>query len=101
MPGQIETFCPTTDLYLEMLREAQRVEDRKLVRLIRNRLRHAGRPPALSSAGCEIICFPRRVCGPIVAPIEDLPFWPRFGFGQIAAFAAVYCLFISCHAYFL
>ncbi len=99
MPGQIETFCPTTDLYLEMLREAQRVEDKKLVRLIRDRLRHAGRSPALTSAGCEIICFPRRVCGPITAPIEDLPFWPRFGFGQIAAFAAIYCLLISCHAY--
>ncbi|MGD9098081.1 MAG: hypothetical protein PVF97_08335, partial [Desulfobacterales bacterium] len=99
MPGQSETFCQTTDLYLEMLREAQRVEDKKLVRLIRNRLRHAGRPPALTSAGCEVICFPRRFCGSLAAPNEDLPFWPRFGFGQIAAFAAVYGLLISCHIF--
>ncbi len=99
MPAQIETFCQTTDLYLEMLREAQRVEDKKLVRLIRDRLRHAGRPPALTSAGCEIIGFPRRVCGPLATPIEDLPFWPRFGLGQITAFVAVYGLLISCHIF--
>ena len=101
MPAQLETYYQATDLYLQMLREAQRVEDKKLVRLIRNRLRHAGRPPVLTSAGCEIICFPRRVCAPIGAPIEDLPFWPRFGFRQIAAFAAIYCILISCHIYFV
>lgn len=99
MPAQFETFCHATDLYLEMLREAQRVEDKKLVRLIRNRLRNAGRSPALTSAGCEIICFPRRTCGSMTTPIEDLQFWPRFGFGHIATFAAVYCLLISCHAF--
>lgn len=99
MPEQFETFCQTTDLYLEMLRDAQRIEDKKLVCLIRNRLRHAGRAPVLTSAGCEIICFPRRVCESIAAPIEDLPFWPRFGFSQIAAFAAVYGLVISCHIF--
>ena len=99
MPKQVETFCQTTDLYLEMLREAQRVEDKKLVQLIRYRLKHAGRPPVLTSAGCEIICFPRRAYAPMPSPIEDLPFWPRFCFGQIAAFAAIYFLLISCHAY--
>jgi hypothetical protein len=99
MPDHVESFCQTTDLYLEMLREAQRVEDKKLVQLIRCRLKHAARPPVLTAAGCEIICFPRRACGPMPSPIEDLPFWPRFGFGQIAAFAAIYFLLISCHAY--
>ena len=53
MPAHVETFCQTTDLYLEMLREAQRVEDKKLVALIRRRLKHAallyGRPPAAKS----------------------------------------------------
>ena len=100
MPEQFERLYQPTDLYLEMLREAQRVEDKKLVRLIRDRLRHAAHPPVLTTAGCEIIGFPRRVCSPIVAPIEDLPFWPRFSFGHIAAYAAIYCLLISCHAYF-
>jgi hypothetical protein len=99
MPEQVETFCQTTDLYLEMLREAQRVEDKKLVQLIRCRLKHAAHPPVLTSAGCEIICFPRRVCMPIPSTMEDLPFWPRFGFGHIAVFAAIYCLLVSCHAY--
>ena len=99
MPQPVETFCQTTDLYLEMLREAQRVEDKKLVQLIRRRLKHAARPPVWTAAGCEIICFPRRAYAPMPAPIEDLPFWPRFGLGQIVAFAAIYCLLISCHAY--
>ena len=99
MPEQVETFCQTTDLYLEMLREAQRVEDKKLVALIRRRLKHTGRPPVLTPTGCEIIFFPRRVYSPMPAPIEDLPFWPRFGFGQIAAFGTIYFLLISCHAY--
>ena len=102
MPEHFERVYQPTDLYLEMLREAQRVEDKKLVRLIRDRLRHSAHPPVLTSGGCEIIGFPRRVCAPIVVPpIKDLPFWPRFGFGQIAAFAAIYCLLISCHAYFV
>ena len=61
MPERVETFCQTTDLYLEMLREAQRVEDKKLVQLIRRRLKHMGRSPKFTSAGCEIICFPRPV----------------------------------------
>jgi hypothetical protein len=101
MPAHVETFCQTTDLYLEMLREAQRVEDKKLVALIRRRLKHAARPPVRTPAGCEIICFPRHVYSPMSAPIEDLPFWPRFGFGQIAAFATIYFLLISCHSYLL
>lgn len=99
MPQPVETFCQTTDLYLEMLREAQRVEDKKLVQLIRRRLKHAARPPILTATGCEIICFPRRVYMPMPAPVEDLPFWPRFGLGQIAVFAGIYFLLISCHAY--
>jgi len=101
MPERVETFCQTTDLYLEMLREAQRIEDKKLVRLIRGRLKHVGRPPKRTAAGCEIICFPRPIYASLPAPIEDLPFWPRFGFGQIAIFAVVYGLLISCHTYLM
>ena len=101
MPERVEMFCQTTDLYLEMLREAQRVEDKKLVQLIRRRLKHVGRPPKFTSAGCEIICFPRPVYSPLSAPIQDRPFWPRFGFGQILVFAVVYGLLISCHSFFL
>ena len=101
MPERVEMFCQTTDLYLEMLREAQRVEDKRLVQLIRRRLKHMGRPPKFTSAGCEIICFPRPVFSRMPAPIEDLPFWPRFACGQILVFAVVYGLLISCHSYFM
>jgi hypothetical protein len=99
MPEQVRTFCQTTDLYLEMLREAQRVEDKKLIRLIRRRLKHAARPPVLTSSGCEIICFPRRVYAAIPSVNEDLPFWPRLDYGQVAVLAAVYFLLITCHTY--
>ncbi len=99
MPAPVETFSPTTDLYLQMLREAQRVEDKKLIRLLRDRLKHVGQPPKLTSAGCEIICFPGRGGLPVPSPIQDLPFWPHFGFGEIAAFAAIYLLMIACDTY--
>ena len=101
MSERVEPFCQTTDLYLEMLREAQRVEDKKLVQLIRRRLKHGSRAPLRTASGCEIIVFPRPAYTPIPAPIEDRPFWPRFGLGQIAVFAAIYGLLISCHAYFV
>ena len=101
MPERVETFCQTTDLYLEMLREAQRVEDKKLVQMIRRRLKCGACAPLLTTSGCEIIAFPRPAYTPMSAPIEDLPFWPRFGLGQIAVFAAIYGLLVSCHAYFL
>lgn len=99
MPEQVRTFCQTTDLYLEMLREAQRVEDKKLIQLIRRRLKHAAHPPVQTSTGCEIICFPRHAYMPMPTAIKDLPFWPRFGYGQVAVLAAIYFLLISCHTY--
>lgn len=98
MSEQARTFCQTTDLYLQMLREAQRVEDKKLIQLIRCRLKHVAHPPIQTSTGCEIISFPRHVYVAVPSTIKDLPFWPRFGFGQAAVLAAALFL-ITYHSY--
>lgn len=96
MAESYEPFYPTTDIYLEMLREAQRVEDRKLIRMIRRRLKHARQSPIFTTAGCEIIFFPRSEI-PGHPPIEDLPFWPRRLARELLLFAAGYALLIVSH----
>ena len=93
MSESYEPFFQTTDLYLEMLRDAQRVEDRKLVRMIRQRLKHARQVPVLTPCGCEIIFFPRMEI-PGRPPIEDLPFWPRRLARELLVLAAGYALLI-------
>ncbi|MBL0713250.1 MAG: hypothetical protein JJV98_06070 [Desulfosarcina sp.] len=96
MAESYEPFYQTTDIYLEMLREAQRVEDRKLIRMIRQRLKHARQAPIFTTGGCEIIFFPRAEmpCHPL---IQDLPFWPQRVVRQLIVLAAGYGLLIFTH----
>jgi hypothetical protein len=94
-----EPFYQPTDLYLEMLRDAQRVEDRKLIRMIRSRLKHVRRAPILTPCGCEVIFFPRTEI-PCRPPIEDLPFWPRRLVRELLVLAAGYALLIVTHTIF-
>ncbi len=98
MAESYEPFYPNTDIYLEMLREAQRVEDRKLIRMIRRRLVHARRSPVFTAGGCQIIFFPRTEI-PGHPPIEDLPFWPRRLARELVLFAAGYALLILSHTW--
>jgi len=55
-----EKYSETTDLYLQMLRNAQQIEDKKLVKLIVKRIHQT--TPALATyvtdSGCEITPFP-------------------------------------------
>jgi hypothetical protein len=94
-----EPFYPTTDIYLEMLRDAQRVEDRKLIRMIRQRLKGVQRAPVLTPCGCEIIFFPRAEY-PGRPSVEDLPFWPRRLVRELVVLAAGYALLIVSHTFF-
>ena len=96
MAESYEPFFPNTDIYLEMLREAQRVEDRKLIRMIRRRLKHARQSPIFTTGGCEIIFFPRSEI-PGHPPIEDLPFWPRRLARELVFLGAIYALLIVSH----
>lgn len=99
MSESYEPFYQTTDIYLDMLRHAQRVEDRKLIRMIRQRLKSVRQTPVLTTCGCEIIFFPRAAisCHP---PIEDLPFWPRRLVRELVVVAAGYALLIVSHTIF-
>ena len=99
MSESYESYYQPTDLYLEMLRDAQRIEDRKLIRLIRRRLKHARQAPVLTPCGCEDIFFPRPAV-PCPPPIEDLPFWPRRLMRELFVLAAGYALLIFTHTIF-
>ncbi len=99
MSESYESYYPNTDIYLEMLRDAQRVEDRKLIQMIRQRLKSVRQAPVLTPCGCEIIFFPRAEY-PVRPPIEDLPFWPRRLVRELVVLAAGYALLIVSHTLF-
>ncbi len=60
MPEILEEFNETTDLYLEILLEAQKMEDKKLIELIKQRLEFIEPSPPPTTGKCKIIAFPRR-----------------------------------------
>jgi hypothetical protein len=94
--SEIEEFNEMTDLYLELLRKAQEVEDKKLIELVRKRLRHTKKAPFFTVGGCEIITFPRTI-GTFLPPIKTTSFWPKVEFAQMAVFITCYLLFILGH----
>ncbi len=61
MPEIMEEFNETTDLYLEILVNAQRMEDKKLIRLIKQRLESVDASSSPPTRRCKIIMFPRRM----------------------------------------
>ena len=93
----METYSETTDIYREMLREAQRIEDKKLIRIIQQRLVSLGTVSCFTSSGCEIIYFPGSMTLPIQPP-EDGPFWPKFDYIQPIIILIGYLLLISTHS---
>ena len=93
-------FNETTDLYLEILQDAQQVEDRKLIRIIRQRLMYTGPGSYLTTDGCEIIFFPAPAAAP-VNPSDTSRFWPKFAFAQLGIILATYLLIvITGHSFF-
>ncbi len=94
MGQQHSEFNETTDLYLEILQEAQRVEDKKLVKIIRKRLRQMRQPVYATPNGCEIIMFPK-LFNPPYAPLKEPMFWPKQAFAHIAFILAGYLLLLT------
>ena len=89
-----DNFSDSRDIYLELLLEAQKIEDRKLVQLIRSRLREFSQMSSPTNYGCQIIPFPG-VCVATVTPPpsslhESAPFWPRFSLRHIGLFISGY-----------
>ena len=93
MAEPFDQFNETTDIYLEILREAQKIEDRKLIMMIHRRLRELQQSSRLTAHGCEIIPFPGSF-SPTIPPLQDGPFWPKFAYSQIAAILFSYILLI-------
>ncbi|MDJ0783939.1 MAG: hypothetical protein QNJ22_18355 [Desulfosarcinaceae bacterium] len=94
-----EAYTETTDIYLEILWQAQRVEDQKLVAMIKERLsRSAVKLHSVEPCG-NIIPFPALASSGL--PVEALPLsqeeptlWPRRpGLQGLSLFSA-YCAMI-------
>lgn len=93
MADTLDQFNETTDIYLEILREAQKIEDRKLIMMIHSRLRDLKHASRLTAHGCEIIAFPGNF-STAMPQIQDGPFWPKFAYSQIIAILFSYILLI-------
>ena len=86
-------YNETTDLYLEILREAQKIEDKKLIMMIKERLEDSGWNSFLTPEGCEIIPFPCTFTQP-AQPVESR-FWPKMEALQMILIFFMYLLFVS------
>ncbi|MCP3952145.1 MAG: hypothetical protein GY697_08010 [Desulfobacterales bacterium] len=93
-----ETFNETTDLYLQLLRKAQEVEDPRLVGMILDRLQQG--PPHLmaTESGCVVIPFPMNVIRP-ESCTDEARFWPRGAAAQVGHLMAFYALPVVAHSF--
>jgi hypothetical protein len=101
-----ESYSETKDLYLEILWQAQRVEDQKLVALIKERLRRRHEKVVAAEKCNKIIPFPVVTSGALAASAMPLSadepsMWPRRpglqGLYLISAYCAVVLLFTFLH----
>jgi len=92
MPVIHVEFNETTDLYLQILREAQLVEDRKLVRMVSQRLAKGHGCPEDLQEVARIIPFPTACNG--VAE-DSLQLWPKFELAQLMIIVVCYILLIA------
>lgn len=97
MNEPMESYSETIDLYREILREAQRIEDKRLIQIIQQRLKSLGNVSFFTSSGCEVINFPGSMALPI-QPLEDRPFWPKFDHIQIGIILIAYLILITTHS---
>lgn len=102
-----ETYTETKDLYLEILWQAQRVEDQKLVALIKERLaRGTGNNGSAVECHGQIIPFPALATGPLAVEglplaVEEPSLWPRRpalqGVSLFSAYCAAILFFLFLH----
>ena len=89
-------YSETKDLNLEILWQAQRVEDQKLVGLIRERLSRGGENFAPPKRCGQIIPFPLLAAGAVPLaglslPPEEPTLWPRRPGRQGVWLSGLYC----------
>jgi len=91
-----DQYIETTNLYWEMLWKAQRIEDKKLVHLIRRRLLDIKNQPHPAPLACQIIPFPASVA--VAAPLarkSSFSFWPKYPLTGTLSFLAAYFMIIA------
>ena len=96
MADRYTEFNETTDLYLEILQEAQEIEDKKLIELIRNRLRQMHQPVYATPDGCQIILFPKLLI-PQCRILKESRFWPKQALAHIGIILSFYLLMLTGH----
>ena len=94
-----EAFNETTDLYLQLLRKAQEVEDPRLVGMILERLKLGAPYLVATDSGCVVIPFPISIPWPEPQPAESC-FWPKVAVAQIGCLVAFYALLVVGHSFF-
>lgn len=87
-------YNETTDLYLDILHEAQKIEDKKLIRMIKDRLVHCDWKPFPASEECEIIPFPGSF-PPTFQTDEECRFWPKLDVLQMLLIFLAYLILVS------
>lgn len=98
MTDTTDQYIETTNLYWEMLWKAQRIEDKKLVHLIRRRLSDLTSQPHPAPLSCQIIPFPAPV--PAATPLarkSPFSFWPKYPLTGALSFLAAYFMIIAVH----
>ena len=96
MVDRYTEFNETTDMYLEILQEAQKVEDKKLIEIIRSRLRQMHEPVYATPDGCQIILFPRLLI-PSCQRLNEPRFWPKQALAHIAIILSTYLIMLTGH----
>lgn len=86
-------FNETTDLYLQLLRRAQEVEDPRLVGMILERLKQGAPPLMATDSGCVVIPFPIDAARP-EARVDESRFWPQLAAAQVVVIVALYSLLV-------
>ena len=93
-----EAFNETTDLYLQLLRKAQEVEDPRLVGMILERLRQGAPHLVATDSGCVVIPFPIGATWS-ESPPNELCFWPRVAVSQVGYLLTLYAFLVIGHAF--
>ena len=92
MNTRLQGYNDTTDIYLQILWSAQKIEDRKLILMIMDRLTNQALPIGEQSLPCEVIPFPGAYTPPL-APEDSLQLWPsRPQFQALLLFAGYWSM---------
>lgn len=88
------------DIYLEILKKAEKEADKALVKLIVERLKESDSTPSVTKDGCQIFAFPAAPFSPC-GTLPDKLFWKSSQFWQdLVQFMAILGVSISWFIFF-